>query len=124
VEAQWTARDRVRERFVSEQPPYSMLTRIPTRRRRQMEIKPKPPTAKGPAETFTGDVWMDAIVNGEEPSRIRVNLVRFTPGARSAWDSHALGQTLHVTEGVGPGGKPETVWGAHVTDAEYHGEAP
>ena len=66
-----------------------------------MEIKPKQPTAKGPVETFTGDVWTDAIANGEEPSRVRVNLVRFSPGARSAWHSHALGQTLHVTEGAG-----------------------
>ena len=66
-----------------------------------MEIKPKQPTAKGAAETFTGDVWIDAIANGQEPSRIRVNLVRFSPGARSAWHSHALGQTLHVTDGAG-----------------------
>ena len=66
-----------------------------------MEIKPKQPTAKGPAETFTGDVWVDAIAKGEEPSRIRVNAVRFSPGARSAWHSHALGQTLYVTEGAG-----------------------
>ena len=66
-----------------------------------MEIKPKQPTAKGPDKTFTGDVWVDAIANGEEPSRVRVNLVRFSPGARSAWHSHALGQTLHVTEGAG-----------------------
>ena len=66
-----------------------------------MEIKPKQPTAKGPAETFTGDVWVDPIANGEEPSRVRVKLVRFSPGARSAWHSHALGQTLHVTEGAG-----------------------
>jgi quercetin dioxygenase-like cupin family protein len=119
--------------------------------------------------TFTGDVWIDAIANGEEPSRVRVNLVRFSPGARSAWHSHALGQTLHVTEGaglvqsrggnivkiragdvistpadeehwhgatpddfmshlsitegVGKSEKPETDWGAHVTDAEYHGQA-
>jgi quercetin dioxygenase-like cupin family protein len=68
---------------------------------KQMEIKPKQPTAKGPVETFTGDVWVDAIANGEEPSRVRVNLVRFSPGARSAWHSHVLGQTLHVTEGAG-----------------------
>jgi len=66
-----------------------------------MEITPKQPTAKGRAETFTGDVWIDAIANGQEPSRVRVNLVRFSPGARSAWHSHALGQTLHVTDGAG-----------------------
>ena len=66
-----------------------------------MEIKPKPPTAKGPAENFTGDVWVDTIVRGEEPSRIRVNTVRFSPGAHTAWHSHALGQTLYVMEGAG-----------------------
>lgn len=66
-----------------------------------MEIKPKQPTSRGPAETFTGDVWIDAIYNGQEPSRARINAVRFSPGARSAWHSHALGQTLYVTDGVG-----------------------
>jgi quercetin dioxygenase-like cupin family protein len=50
---------------------------------------------------FTGDVYIDPIALGREPSRVRVNLVRFTPGARTAWHSHALGQTLYVTEGVG-----------------------
>jgi quercetin dioxygenase-like cupin family protein len=66
-----------------------------------MDIGPKRPTVKGAAEMFTGDVWIDPIVQGVEPSRIRVNLVRFTPGARTAWHSHALGQTLYVTDGVG-----------------------
>ena len=66
-----------------------------------MEIKPKEPTAKAPAETFTGDAFIDVIARGEEPSRIRVNLVRFAPGARNAWHTHAMGQTLHITEGVG-----------------------
>ena len=66
-----------------------------------MEILPKQPSAKGPAEWFSGDVWIDAIAKGEEPSRIRVSAVRFTPGARTAWHSHALGQTLYVTEGAG-----------------------
>jgi quercetin dioxygenase-like cupin family protein len=66
-----------------------------------MEVLPKQPSVKAPAEWFTGDVWIDAIANGQEPSRIRVNVVRFTPGARTAWHSHVLGQTLYVTEGVG-----------------------
>jgi quercetin dioxygenase-like cupin family protein len=66
-----------------------------------VEIVKKEPTAKGPAERFTGDVWVDVIARGEGPSRIRVNAVRFTPGARNAWHRHAVGQTLHVTEGVG-----------------------
>jgi quercetin dioxygenase-like cupin family protein len=66
-----------------------------------MEVRPKQPTAKGPAEWFTGDVWMDGIVRGEEPSHVRVSAVRFTPSARTAWHSHALGQTLYVTDGRG-----------------------
>jgi quercetin dioxygenase-like cupin family protein len=65
-----------------------------------MEILPEQPSAKGPAEWFTGDVWIDAIVRGEEPSRIRVSMVRFTPSARTAWHAHALGQSLYVTEGT------------------------
>ena len=66
-----------------------------------MEVMFKQPSVKGPAEWFTGDVWIDAIARGEEPSRIRVSAVRFTPGARTAWHAHALGQTLYVTEGAG-----------------------
>ena len=66
-----------------------------------MDVQPKPPTAKGPAEWFTGDVWIDSIARGEEPSRVRVSAVHFTPTARTAWHSHAVGQTLYVTEGKG-----------------------
>ena len=66
-----------------------------------MELQPKKPSVKGPAEWFTGDVWIDGIAQGEEPSRVRVNAVRFTPGARTAWHSHAVGQTLYVTDGAG-----------------------
>ena len=66
-----------------------------------MPIQPKPPTAKGPAEWFTGDVFIDAIARGEEPSRVRVSAVRFTPAARTAWHAHAIGQTLYVTDGKG-----------------------
>jgi quercetin dioxygenase-like cupin family protein len=61
----------------------------------------KAPTSKGPAEWFTGEVWFDVISRGEEPSRMRANSVHFAPGARTAWHRHAVGQTLHVTEGVG-----------------------
>ena len=66
-----------------------------------MEIQPRQPTAKGPAEMFTGDVWMNPIARGQAPSRVRVNAVRFTPSARTAWHCHAVGQTLYVTEGTG-----------------------
>jgi len=64
-------------------------------------VQPKPPTRKGPAEWFTGDVWVDAIVQPEGESTISVGAVHFTPGARSAWHSHDGGQTLYVTEGRG-----------------------
>jgi len=66
-----------------------------------VEVQAKQPTAMGPAEWFTGDVWIDSIARGEEPSRVRVSAVRFTPSARTAWHSHAVGQTLYVTEGRG-----------------------
>jgi quercetin dioxygenase-like cupin family protein len=66
-----------------------------------MEIVSKPPTVKAPAETFTGDAWYDVIAKGEPPSRMRVSVVRFAPGARNAWHRHAVGQTLHVTDGRG-----------------------
>lgn len=58
------------------------------------------PTAKGPAEWFTGDVWFDVIHAGSDPSRVRVNMVRFAPGARTYWHHHVLGQTLHVVAGT------------------------
>ncbi|MFG2452793.1 cupin domain-containing protein [Streptomyces sp. NPDC048512] len=57
-------------------------------------------TTKGPAKWFTGDVWFDVIHAGQEPSRMRANLVRFAPGARTHWHSHVLGQTLYVVSGI------------------------
>ncbi|GAA3703648.1 cupin domain-containing protein [Arthrobacter ginkgonis] len=67
-----------------------------------MEIQPTMPSTKGPAELFTGDVWFDVIAAPRpEPSRMRVNMVRFAPCARTAWHTHAVGQTLHVLEGTG-----------------------
>ncbi len=66
-----------------------------------MEFRPKQATVKAPADTFIGDAWYDIVARGEDPSRVRVNVVRFAPGARNAWHAHAVGQTLHVTEGVG-----------------------
>ena len=66
-----------------------------------MHIRPKPPTVKNPPEQFTGDVWFDVIASPQdENQRMVVGIVRFAPGARTAWHSHARGQTLHVTQGV------------------------
>jgi len=66
-----------------------------------MELQTPRPAAKAPAQAFTGDVYVTPVYSGTEPSRMTVALVRFTPGAHTNWHSHAVGQTLHVTEGVG-----------------------
>jgi quercetin dioxygenase-like cupin family protein len=66
-----------------------------------VELQTPRPTVKTPASNFTGDVYMTPIYSGTEPSRMTVALVRFTPGAHTNWHRHAVGQTLHVTEGVG-----------------------
>jgi hypothetical protein len=62
-------------------------------------IQPKQPTAKGPAEWFTGDVWIDGIARGEEPSRVRVSAVRFTPSART----EAINLLIRKVKRVGHG---------------------
>ena len=66
-----------------------------------MEAQPRKPTVKGPAEWFTGDVWIDAIAQTHGSLPAALGSVHFTPGARSAWHSHSIGQTLYVTEGEG-----------------------
>ncbi len=66
-----------------------------------MQIIPPVPTTKGIPEWFTGDVWVDPIASPrDEGQRMTVARVRFAPGSRTAWHSHARGQTLHVTQGV------------------------
>lgn len=55
-------------------------------------------TAKGPADWFTGDVYIDAVAAAPAPSRISANLVHFMPGARTFWHRHPLSQTVFVTE--------------------------
>jgi quercetin dioxygenase-like cupin family protein len=68
-----------------------------------MEIKRcgSQPSAKGPADYFTGTVRIDAPFAGEDPARVGGATVTFEPGARTAWHTHPLGQTLIVTSGVG-----------------------
>jgi quercetin dioxygenase-like cupin family protein len=58
-------------------------------------------TMTGPSDWFTGDVYIDAVAAAPEPSRLQAASVHFTPGARTAWHTHPLGQTIYVTEGVG-----------------------
>jgi quercetin dioxygenase-like cupin family protein len=59
------------------------------------------PSQKGPAEYFTGNVHIDQLVQAPAPSRVTVGTVTFEPGARSAWHTHPLGQSLIVTSGLG-----------------------
>jgi quercetin dioxygenase-like cupin family protein len=66
-----------------------------------MEVQPRNPTARGPVDWFTGEVWIDAIAQGHGPTPLSLGAVHFTPGARTAWHSHDIGQTIHVTEGQG-----------------------
>lgn len=99
-----------------------------------MNLEPKPPTVHGPAATFTGDVWVDPIaVHKPGQSTAIVSRARFTPGARTHWHSHAHGQTLHITEGIGlvqaRGGEPievhpgQTIW-TPPGEEHWHGATP
>ncbi|KPH61633.1 cupin domain-containing protein [Novosphingobium aerophilum] len=59
------------------------------------------PSIKGPADWFTGNVRIDSPFQGEAPARAGGAIVTFEPGARTAWHTHPLGQTLLVTSGCG-----------------------
>ena len=91
------------------------------------------PTKQASSDSFTGTVWHDPIIDAPPPARIRVNRVTFEPGARTAWHTHPLGQTLHVILGVGrvqTWGGPvreikagDTVW-IPPGEKHWHGAAP
>jgi quercetin dioxygenase-like cupin family protein len=68
-----------------------------------MEIRQAGSTASGvgPADWFTGRVRIDPLFSPPEPARVAGALVTFEPGARTAWHTHPLGQTLIVTAGLG-----------------------
>jgi quercetin dioxygenase-like cupin family protein len=68
-----------------------------------MEIKRigSRPSEKGPADWFTGSVWIDRFLDAPEPARVAGASVTFELGARTAWHTHPLGQTLIVTAGCG-----------------------
>jgi quercetin dioxygenase-like cupin family protein len=100
-----------------------------------MEIQPlgSKPSLRMPADWFTGTVWQNPIIEAPSPARIRGAWVRFEPGARTAWHTHPLGQTLHVVSGLGRvalwGGPVreiragDTVWIAP-EEKHWHGAAP
>jgi len=79
-----------------------------------MQITPSSiATTPGPADWFTGAVYIDAAVAPTDDSRVSASWVHFTPGARTAWHTHPNGQTIFVLEGVGHcqrrGGPVETI---------------
>ncbi|MDB5566758.1 MAG: cupin [Tardiphaga sp.] len=91
------------------------------------------PTGRAPQDYFTGTVFQDPIIAAEAPARLVATRVAFEPGARTAWHTHPLGQTLYVISGVGRvqsvGGpireiKPgDTVW-IPPGEKHWHGAAP
>ncbi|RFB96372.1 cupin [Rhizobium leguminosarum bv. trifolii] len=100
-----------------------------------MEIKPagSRPSMTPPADYFTGAVRQDPLMETPEPARMRATSVTFEPGARTAWHTHPLGQTLIVTSGRGLvqswGGEiseiraGDTVW-LSPGEKHWHGAAP
>jgi quercetin dioxygenase-like cupin family protein len=91
------------------------------------------PTRRAPKESFTGTVWQDPIIATEAPARVVANRVSFEPGARTAWHTHPLGQTLYVVSGVGrvqtKGGpvheiKPGDVVWIPPGEKHWHGASP
>ena len=91
------------------------------------------PTQKSSPDWFTGTVWQDPIVEAPEPARVRAVKVTFEPGARTAWHTHPLGQTLHLISGVGLIGlrddhpkiinAGDTVW-IPPNEEHWHGATP
>jgi quercetin dioxygenase-like cupin family protein len=91
------------------------------------------PSAKGPADYFTGTVRIDAPFSGTAPARVSGATVTFEPGARTAWHTHPLGQTIIVTSGYGraqrEGGPIEEIRPGDIVwfppgEKHWHGAAP
>jgi len=90
-------------------------------------------SGKGPADWFTGAVRIDPLFEAPDPARARGASVTFEPGARTAWHTHPLGQTLIVTAGCGrvqrDGATVEEIWPGDVVwfppgEKHWHGASP
>ena len=91
------------------------------------------PTNRAPSDYFTGTVWQDPIIATLAPARLVSGRVAFEPGARTAWHTHPLGQTLYVISGIGRAqtkGGPireiragDTVW-IPPGEKHWHGASP
>lgn len=91
------------------------------------------PSAKGPSDYFTGTVRLDKLFAAEAPGRVQGASVTFEPGARTAWHTHPLGQTIIVTSGLGraqhEGGPVEEIRPGDVVsfapgEKHWHGASP
>ncbi|MBV9704544.1 MAG: cupin domain-containing protein [Methylobacteriaceae bacterium] len=91
------------------------------------------PSGRGPADYFTGAVRIDPLFQAPDPARVVAASVTFEPGARTAWHSHPLGQTLIVTAGCGraqrDGGPVEEIRPGDVVwfppgEKHWHGAGP
>jgi quercetin dioxygenase-like cupin family protein len=91
------------------------------------------PSTKGPTDWFTGTVRIDPVFQANAPARAAGNAVTFEPGARTAWHTHPLGQTLIVTAGSGlaqrDGGSIEEIRPGDVVwfapgEKHWHGASP
>jgi quercetin dioxygenase-like cupin family protein len=91
------------------------------------------PSGTGPAEWFTGRVRLDPLITAPDPARVAAALVTFEPGARTAWHTHPLGQTVIVTSGLGwaqrEGGPVEEIRPGDVVwfppgEKHWHGASP
>lgn len=100
-----------------------------------MEIKRagSQPSGKGSADWFTGTVRFDPLIQAADPARVQATTVTFEPGARTAWHTHPLGQTLIITAGCGRaqrwGGPLEEIRPGDVVwfapgEKHWHGAAP
>lgn len=91
------------------------------------------PTKRAPASYFTGTVWQDPVIETPAPARLNATRVTFEPGARTAWHTHPVGQTLYVLAGccrVQTEGEPvreihpgDVVW-IPPGEKHWHGASP
>lgn len=91
------------------------------------------PSRPAPEHAFTGTVWQDPIIVTDKPGMLSSNYVVFLPGARTAWHTHPMGQTLYVTHGTGRvqswGGEikeiraGDTIW-IPAGEKHWHGAGP
>jgi quercetin dioxygenase-like cupin family protein len=100
-----------------------------------MDIRPlgSAPSRRASADSFTGTVWQDPVIETPAPGNVRATLVQFEPGARTNWHTHPAGQTLYIISGFGRvqsfGGKVREVRAGDVVwfppnEEHWHGASP